>query len=58
MKHIKLIKRVCEIILFFLSVNLIRISFSEQLNAIDNISLLICAVIIIIYISLIERKKI
>lgn len=58
MKHIKLIKRVCEIILFFLSGNLIRISFSEQLNAIDNISLLICAVIIIIYISLIERKKI
>lgn len=56
MKHIDRIKRVCEIILFFLSVNLIRISFSGQLTAIDNISLLVCAVIVIIYISLIERK--
>lgn len=54
MKHIKLIKRVCEIILFFLIGNLIRIAFSAQLNAIDNISLLVCAVIFITYISIIN----
>lgn len=40
MKHIKLIKKICEAFLFFLMGNLIRIAFSEQLNYIDNIFLI------------------
>ena len=50
MKHIKLIKKICEAFLFFLMGNLIRIAFSEQLNYIDNIFLITCAIIFMVLI--------
>ena len=55
MKHVKLIKRICEAFLFFLMGNLIRIAFSAQLNYIDNIFLIICVVIFVIYVLIIRN---
>lgn len=60
MKHIKLIKKICEAFLFILMGNLVRIAFSAQLNYIDNILLFICAIIFIVYvliISIIEENN-
>lgn len=54
MKHIKLIKKICEVFLFFLMGNLIRIAFSTQLNYIDNIIIFVCVVIFILYVSIIR----
>lgn len=54
MKHLKLVKKICEALLFFLMGNLIRISFSAQLNYIDNILLILCAIIFIVYILIIR----
>ncbi len=47
-----LIKKCIEALLFFLAGCLIRISFSGQLNYIENILIFICAIIIIIYITI------
>lgn len=55
MKHVKLIKRICEAFLFFLMGNLIRIVFSAQLNYIDNIFLIICVVIFVVYVLIIRN---
>lgn len=55
MKHIKLIKRICEAFLFLLMGNLIRIAFSAQLNYIDNIFLIICVVIFVVYVLMIRN---
>ena len=55
MKHIKLIKKICEAFLFFLMGNLIRIAFSAQLNYIDNIFLIICVVIFVVYVLIIRN---
>lgn len=57
MKHIKLIKKICEAFLFFLMGNLIRIAFSEQLNYIDNIFLITCAIIFIVYVLIIRSTE-
>lgn len=54
MKHIKLIKKICEIFLFVLMGNLIRIAFSEQLNYIDNIFLITCVIIFMVYVLIIR----
>lgn len=55
MKHVKLIKRICEAFLFLLMGNLIRIAFSAQLNYIDNIFLIICVVIFVVYVLIIRN---
>lgn len=55
MKHVKLIKRICESFLFLLMGNLIRIAFSAQLNYIDNIFLIICVVIFVVYVLIIRN---
>ena len=46
----KQIRQIIEAILFFLCGNLIRLSFSGQLNSIDNIVLLITAILIVAHI--------
>ncbi len=56
MKYIKLIKKICEVSLFFLMGNLIRIAFSTQLNYVDNILLIICVVISVIYMIINQTK--
>lgn len=56
MKYIKLIKKICEVSLFFLMGNLIRIAFSTQLNYVDNILLIICVVIFVIYMIINQTK--
>lgn len=55
MKHIKLIKKICEMFLFILMGNLIRIAFSEQLNYIDNIYLITCVIIFMVYVLIIRN---
>lgn len=57
MKHIKLIKKICESFLFFLMGNLIRIAFSAQLNYIDNILLIICVVMFMVYVLIIRNME-
>ncbi len=57
MKHIKLIKKICEAFLFFLMGNLIRIAFSEQLNYIDNIFLITCVIIFMVYVLIIRSTE-
>lgn len=57
MKHIKLIKKICEAFLFFLMGNLIRIAFSAQLNYIDNILLIICVVMFMVYVLIIRNME-
>lgn len=57
MKYIKSIKKICEVSLFFLMGNLIRIAFSTQLNYIDNIFLIICVVIFVVYVLIIRNIK-
>lgn len=57
MKHIKLIKKICEVFLFFLMGNLIRVAFSEQLNYIDNIFLITCVIIFMIYVLIIRSTE-
>lgn len=57
MKHIKLIKKICEVFLFFLMGNLIRIAFSEQLNYIDNIFLITCVIIFMVYVLIIRSTE-
>lgn len=57
MKHIKLIKKICEAFLFFLMGNLIRIAFSEQLNYIDNIFLITCDIIFMVYVLIIRSTE-
>lgn len=57
MKHIKLNKKICEAFLFFLMGNLIRIAFSEQLNYIDNIFLITCVIIFMVYVLIIRSTE-
>lgn len=57
MKYIKLIKKICEAFLFFLMGNLIRIAFSEQLNYIDNIFLITCVIIFMVYVLIIRSTE-
>lgn len=57
MKHIKLIKKICEAFLFFLMGNLIRVAFSEQLNYIDNIFLITCVIIFMVYVLIIRSTE-
>lgn len=57
MKHIKLIKKICEAFLFFLMGNLIRVAFSEQLNYIDNIFLITCVIIFMVYVLIIRGTE-
>lgn len=57
MKHIKLIKKICEAFLFFLMGNLIRIAFSERLNYIDNIFLITCVIIFMVYVLIIRSTE-
>lgn len=57
MKHIKLIKKICEAFLFFLMGNLIRIAFSKQLNYIDNIFLITCVIIFMVYVLIIRSTE-
>lgn len=57
MKHIKLIKKICEALLFFLMGNLIRVAFSEQLNYIDNIFLITCVIIFMVYVLIIRSTE-
>lgn len=57
MKHIKLIKKICETFLFVLMGNLIRIAFSEQLNYIDNIFLITCVIIFMVYVLIIRSTE-
>lgn len=57
MKHIKLIKKICEAFLFFLMGNLIRIAFSEQLNYIDNLFLITCVIIFMVYVLIIRSTE-
>lgn len=57
MKHIKLIKKICEVFLFFLMGNLIRVAFSEQLNYIDNIFLITCVIIFMVYVLIIRSTE-
>lgn len=57
MKHIKLIKKICETFLFVLMGNLIRIAFSEQLNYIDNIILITCVIIFMVYVLIIRSTE-
>ncbi len=57
MKHIKLIKKICEAFLFFLMGNLIRIAFSEQLNYIDNIFIITCVIIFMVYVLIIRSTE-
>lgn len=57
MKHIKLIKKICEVFLFFLMGNLIRVAFSGQLNYIDNIFLITCVIIFMVYVLIIRSTE-
>ncbi|RHT38360.1 hypothetical protein DW790_05775 [Firmicutes bacterium AM31-12AC] len=57
MKHIKLIKKICEAFLFFLMGNLIRVAFSGQLNYIDNIFLITCVIIFMVYVLIIRSTE-
>lgn len=57
MKHIKLIQKICEAFLFFLMGNLIRVAFSEQLNYIDNIFLITCVIIFMVYVLIIRSTE-
>lgn len=57
MKHIKLIKKICEACLFFLMGNLIRVAFSKQLNYIDNIFLITCVIIFMVYVLIIRSTE-
>ena len=57
MKHIKLIKKICEAFLFFLMGNLIRVAFSEQLNYIDNIFLITCVITFMVYALIIRNTE-
>lgn len=57
MKHIKLIKKICEAFLFFLMGNLIKVAFSEQLNYIDNIFLITCVIIFMVYVLIIRSTE-
>lgn len=57
MKHIKLIKKNCEAFLFFLMGNLIRVAFSGQLNYIDNIFLITCVIIFMVYVLIIRSTE-
>lgn len=57
MKHIKLIKKICEAFLFFLMGNLIRVAFSGQLNYIDNIFLITCVIIFVVYVLIIRSTE-
>lgn len=57
MKHIKLIKKICEAFLFFLMGNLIRLAFSEQLNYIDNIFLITCVITFMVYVLIIRSTE-
>lgn len=57
MKHIKLIKKFCEAFLFFLMGNLIRVAFSGQLNYIDNIFLITCVIIFMVYVLIIRSTE-
>ena len=57
MKHIKLIKKICEAFLFFLMGNLIRVAFSEQLNYIDNIFLITCVIVFMVYVLIIRSTE-
>ena len=57
MKHIKLIKKICEAFLFFLMGNLIRVAFSEQLNYIDNIFLITCVITFMVYVLIIRSTE-
>lgn len=57
MKHIKLIKKICEAFLFFLMGNLIRVAFSKQLNYIDNIFLITCVIIFMVYVLIIRSTE-
>ena len=57
MKHIKLIKKNCEAFLFFLMGNLIRVAFSGQLNYIDNIFLITCVIIFMVYVLIIRNME-
>ena len=57
MKHIKLTKKICEAFLFFLMGNLIRIAFSERLNYIDNIFLITCVIIFMVYVLIIRSTE-
>lgn len=57
MKHIKLIKKICEAFLFFLMGNLIRVAFSGQLNYIDNIFLITCVIIFMVYVLIIRSME-
>lgn len=57
MKHIKLIKKICEAFLFFLMGNLIRVVFSGQLNYIDNIFLITCVIIFMVYVLIIRSTE-
>lgn len=53
----KTIKKICEILLFFLMGNLTRIAFSMQLNYIDNIILLACVLLLVLYILIVNKSK-
>ena len=57
MKHIKLIKKICEAFLFFLMGKLIKVAFSEQLNYIDNIFLITCVIIFMVYVLIIRSTE-
>lgn len=57
MKDIKLIKKICEAFLFFLMGNLIRVAFSGQLNYIDNIFLITCVIIFMVYVLIIRSTE-
>lgn len=57
MKYIKLIKKICEAFLFFVMGNLIRLSFSAQLNYIDNILLIACVVVFIVYVLIVRTVE-
>lgn len=60
MKTVKLIKRIIEAFLFVFAGNLIRIAFTSNLNYVENITLFIGAILIIIYLELnnfVKEKK-
>lgn len=57
MKYIKLIKKICEAFLFFVMGNLIRLSFSAQLNYIDNILFIACVVVFIVYVLIVRTVE-
>lgn len=52
MKHLKLVAKICEILLFFLMGNLVRMAFLSSLDFVDKLLLISCVIVLVLYISI------